>query len=108
MDVSKTNIVSLMNIDKKQWFISLLSLIIQNPQINTPVQQSLSWWRKISVEPVMFLYMGSFMLNTVLEQAFFVYKACTVDLKLPADICANISAKENQENYKRVQVSFWD
>lgn len=54
----------------------------------------------------MVLYMGSFMLNTVLEQAFFVHKACSVDLKLSASICANISAEENKEYYKRVQVSF--
>ncbi|XP_054277315.1 proton-coupled folate transporter [Macrosteles quadrilineatus] len=62
------------------------------------------WWAKISVEPVMFLYMGSYMVSSVVEQAFFVHKACMVDVGLPADVCANISAKENEEYNKRVQV----
>ncbi|KAG8327276.1 hypothetical protein J6590_022699 [Homalodisca vitripennis] len=53
----------------------------------------------------MFLYMASYMLSTVVEQAFFVHKACTVDLRLPADTCAAINTEEHKEDYKKVQLN---
>lgn len=52
----------------------------------------------------MFLYMGSFMLSSVVEQAFFVHKACTVDLGFSPNICNSISSKENEVYNKQVQV----
>ncbi|XP_046662157.1 proton-coupled folate transporter [Homalodisca vitripennis] len=72
-------------------------------QINTDTRPK-PWYTKISVEPVMFLYMASYMLSTVVEQAFFVHKACTVDLRLPADTCAAINTEEHKEDYKKVQI----
>lgn len=54
----------------------------------------------------MFLYMGSYMVSSVVEQAFYVHKACMVDVGLPAEICANITAKQNEEYNKQVQVWF--
>lgn len=47
--------------------------------------------------------MMAYMITSVVEQAFFVYKACTVDHNYPEEICRNI------ENYadvkKEVQVT---
>lgn len=45
---------------------------------------------KISVELTLFLYMMAFMITAVVENAFFVYKACLVNHKYPHDICINI------------------
>lgn len=52
----------------------------------------------------MFLYMMAFMLTTVIEQVFFVYKACRVDHGYPEDVCRNIQDYDNIK--KEVQVSF--
>lgn len=60
------------------------------------------WYSLITVEPTMFLYMMAFMLTTVIEQVFFVYKACRVDHNYPEDVCRNI---QNYDNVKKeVQV----
>lgn len=45
----------------------------------------------------MFLYMMAFMLTSVVEQSFFVYKACTVNHNYTADICLQI------EHYKDIK-----
>lgn len=60
--------------------------------------------RQVSVEPTMFLYMMAFMLTTVVEQVFFVYKACRVDHGYPEDVCRNIEKFENVK--KEVQVCY--
>ncbi|KAH8302096.1 hypothetical protein KR044_002687, partial [Drosophila immigrans] len=56
----------------------------------------------ISVEPTMFLYMFAFMITSVVEQNFFVQKACRVNRNFTADICDNINKKENEEYKKEV------
>lgn len=48
------------------------------------------WYQKISVEPTMFLYMLAFMLTSVVENVFFVYKACTVNHGYSHEICIEI------------------
>lgn len=48
------------------------------------------WYQKISVEPTMFLYMMAFMLTSVVENVFFVYKSCTVNHGYSHEICINI------------------
>ncbi|XP_075216047.1 putative peptidoglycan muropeptide transporter SLC46 isoform X2 [Lycorma delicatula] len=63
-----------------------------------------SLWRTVSVEPVMFMYMFAFMLTTVVEESFFVNKACRINLGLPANICDNINYENNTETKKKVQV----
>ncbi|KAK9501064.1 hypothetical protein O3M35_002178 [Rhynocoris fuscipes] len=63
-----------------------------------------SWWKYIGVEPVMFLYMMAFMLTSVVEEAFFVYKACHINLGLSDEICNNLTAPENQKLQKEVQL----
>lgn len=59
----------------------------------------------ITIEPTMVLYMMAFMTTTVVEQAFFVDKACRVDHKFNDTICGNISAKENEDYNKIVQIT---
>lgn len=61
------------------------------------------WIRHISVEPTMWLYMMAFMITSVVEQAFFVYKACRVDHGYSEEVCANLN--ENQTLKAAVQVT---
>lgn len=62
------------------------------------------WYRKISVEPPMFCYMMAYMLTSVVEQAFYVHKACTVNHNYTAEICDNIEL--HQDVKKEVQVTY--
>lgn len=63
-------------------------------------------YQKISVEPTLFLYMFAFMTTSVVENVFFVYKACTVNHNHPHNVCINI---ENFTDIKKeVQVSTAD
>lgn len=54
----------------------------------------------------MFLYMMAFMLTSVVEQAFFVDKACRVNLNFSDIICSNLADSQYKEYNKQVQVSF--
>lgn len=58
----------------------------------------------ITVEPTMVLYMMAFMLTSVVEQSFYVYKACTVNHGFNDTICKNITAPEYEDYNKEVQV----
>lgn len=60
----------------------------------------------ITVEPVMFLYMMAFMLTSVVEQAFFVDKACRTNLNFSDNICSNLADNQYKEYNKQVQVRF--
>lgn len=51
----------------------------------------------------MFLYMLAFMLTSVIEQAFFLDKACIVNHNYTREICDSIST--NDELKKEVQVT---
>lgn len=59
----------------------------------------------ITVEPTMVLYIMAFMLTSVVEQSFFVYKACKVNHGLNDTICMNITAEEYEHYNKEVQVN---
>lgn len=59
--------------------------------------------QQVSVEPTMFLYMMAFMLTTVVENVFFVYKACRVDHEYSEEICRNIEKYDDIK--KEVQVT---
>lgn len=61
------------------------------------------WYKKISVEPTMFLYMFAFMLTSVVEQAFYVNKACRVNHGYSIEICDNLD--KNDDIKKEVQVN---
>lgn len=74
-----------------------------NPTIN--VQQRpwfLSWFRYVTVEPTMFLYMFAFQLTTVIEQDLFVKKACLANHNFTKEICDNL--KNYTDISKEVQV----
>lgn len=52
----------------------------------------------------MFLYMMAFMLTSVVEQAFFVDKACRANLNFSDNICSNLADNQYKEYNKQVQV----
>lgn len=62
------------------------------------VRNRVKWYKKVSVEPTLFLYMMAFMITSVVENVFFVYKACTVNHGHPHNVCINI---ENFKDIKR-------
>ncbi|KAF4518417.1 hypothetical protein B566_EDAN002070, partial [Ephemera danica] len=45
----------------------------------------------------MFLYMLAFMLTSVVEQAFFVDRACRVNLGYPDEICSDIEVHTDEK-----------
>lgn len=63
------------------------------------------WLDKISVEPTMWFYMMAFMFTSVVEQAFFVYKACRVDHGYTEQICLNLN--DHKDIKTEVQVSMF-
>ncbi|CAD1477687.1 unnamed protein product, partial [Heterotrigona itama] len=63
------------------------------------------WIEHISVEPTMWLYMMAYMITSVVEQAFFVYKACRVDHGYSEQICSNLSDNETIKTEVQVTVS---
>lgn len=69
------------------------------------VEAKEKWWNIITVEPPLFLYMMAFMITSVVEQAFFVYKACSVDHNYPDEICRNIENASFVDIKKEVQVT---
>lgn len=50
----------------------------------------------------MFLYMLAFMLTSVIEQAFFLHKACIVNHNYSKDICDNLAT--NDDIKREIQV----
>lgn len=51
----------------------------------------------------MFLYMMAFMITSVIEQSFFVHKACTINHGYSLDICDNLD--NNTDIKKQVQIT---
>lgn len=56
----------------------------------------------------MFLYMFAFQLTSVIEQAFFIYKACTVNHNYSHEICSDLTNKNYTDIKKEVQVQHTD
>ncbi|VVD02769.1 unnamed protein product [Leptidea sinapis] len=61
------------------------------------------WYQLITVEPVMFLYMMAYMITSVPEQTFYLFRTCTVNHGYSEEICYNISSYD--EINKEVQVT---
>lgn len=61
--------------------------------------------KHISVEPSMWFYMMAFMTTSVIEQAFFVYKACRVDHALSEEICRDLKANKTLNAEVQITVS---
>ncbi|XP_056640546.1 proton-coupled folate transporter [Diorhabda sublineata] len=57
----------------------------------------------ITVEPTMILYMMAFMITSVVEQSFYIFKACTVNHGFNATLCHNINEPEYKNITKEVQ-----
>ncbi|XP_053624035.1 probable peptidoglycan muropeptide transporter SLC46 isoform X2 [Plodia interpunctella] len=53
----------------------------------------------------MFFYMMAFMITSVIEQTFYVYKACTVNHGYSSEICYNISNYEDINNEVQLTIS---
>lgn len=85
------------------WFFDLQSPELRMYTPDSKWQKLFGWTRHISVEPTMWLYMMAYTLISVVEQAFFVNKACTVDHGFSKEECDNISKNETLKNI--VQVS---
>ncbi|KRF83911.1 uncharacterized protein Dvir_GJ12612, isoform C [Drosophila virilis] len=85
--------------------IASSSVASNNAVAVAPPRRSFGQWlmhciTSISVEPTMFLYMFAFMITSVVEQNFFLQKACSVNNNFSAEICANIN-KPEYEPYKK-------
>ncbi|XP_014256849.1 proton-coupled folate transporter-like [Cimex lectularius] len=61
-------------------------------------------WRSIGVEPVLFLYMSAFMTTSVVEEAFFVNKVCTVNLGYEQKVCDNLNDNKYLQERTEVQI----
>ncbi|XP_034941213.1 proton-coupled folate transporter [Chelonus insularis] len=70
-----------------------------------PIEKYFGWIRYISVEPTMWLYLMAYMITSVVEQAFFVYKACRVNHNFSEDTCQNINENETVKNVVQLTVS---
>jgi len=57
--------------------------------------------KSTSVEPTMFLYMSAFMITSVVEQNFFLYKSCRVNNNFTEEICRNLNKAENEEYWRK-------
>lgn len=63
------------------------------------------WIKDVSVEPTMWLFMMAFMITSVVEQAFFVYKSCRVDHGYSEKICSNLNDNETIKTAVQLTVS---
>lgn len=74
--------------------------------MSNPTNQNIpsKWYRKISVEISISLYMLAFMLTTVFEQAFFVHKACISNHGFSQNICDHLYDKQFENYSHTVQV----
>lgn len=59
--------------------------------------------RSITVEPILFSYMFAFMLTSVVEQTFYVDRACRVHLNFSDSVCTHIKDKEHRSELDLVQ-----
>ncbi|XP_050298296.1 proton-coupled folate transporter isoform X2 [Anthonomus grandis grandis] len=84
------------------------SLHLSSPYDSSPktfCHYLIKWLSYITVEPTMVLYMMAFMITSVVEQSFFVYKACTVNHGYNDTICKNINNKTYENITKEVQIT---
>ncbi|CAG9836867.1 unnamed protein product [Diabrotica balteata] len=65
----------------------------------------LHYFKYVTVEPTMLLYMMAFMTTNVAEQSFYVYKTCTINHGYNKTICDNINSPEYKNISKEVQAS---
>ncbi|CAH0703604.1 unnamed protein product [Spodoptera exigua] len=69
------------------------------------VNRKKPWYKYITVEPPMFLYMMAYMITNVIEQTFYVFQACTVNHGYSPEICYNISSYSDINKEVQLTVS---
>ncbi|KAJ8737252.1 hypothetical protein PYW07_000523 [Mythimna separata] len=69
------------------------------------VKQPKPWYKYITVEPPMFLYMMAYMITNVIEQTFYVFQACTVNHGYSPEVCHNISSYDDINKEVQLTVS---
>nr|XP_026500852.1 proton-coupled folate transporter isoform X1 [Vanessa tameamea] len=67
--------------------------------------QKKPWYKHVSVEPVMFFYMMAYMITNVIEQTFYVFRACTINHGYSEDVCYNIASYDAINKEVQVTVS---
>ncbi|XP_026464994.1 proton-coupled folate transporter, partial [Ctenocephalides felis] len=58
--------------------------------VDVSTSRLIRWWSKVTVEPTLFLYNLACMTTSVVEQAFFVHKSCTVNHNYNETICSHL------------------
>ncbi|KAK9883023.1 hypothetical protein WA026_001235 [Henosepilachna vigintioctopunctata] len=79
--------------------------VIRMPQEWNFRRKVLYYLNFITVEPTLYLYFMAFMITTVLENAFFVDKACRVNHNLNSSVCDDISNEAYSKLNKEVQIT---
>ncbi|XP_015521676.2 solute carrier family 46 member 3 isoform X1 [Neodiprion lecontei] len=79
-----------------------ISVEVRKPNL---CKKYLGWIRYVTIEPTMWLYMMAYMTTSVVEQAFYVNKACRVDHGLSEEICDNLSENDTLQTEVQVTVS---
>ncbi|CAH1180344.1 unnamed protein product [Phaedon cochleariae] len=78
---------------------------MENGSSRSYFEKFLYYLSYITVEPTLVLYMLAFMTTSVIEQSFYVYKACTVNHGYNKTICDNINDKQYANFTKQVQTT---
>ena len=60
-------------------------------------------WKNLTIEPVVFLYLTSVGLISVIRPNLLIDKACKVKLNFTEDICDNLENQSNNETLIEVQ-----
>ncbi|XP_026333444.1 proton-coupled folate transporter, partial [Hyposmocoma kahamanoa] len=63
------------------------------------------WYHYVTVEPTMFFYMMAFMITNVVEQTFYIFKACTVNHGYSPEVCYNITSNTTINTEVQVTVT---
>ncbi|KAK0167201.1 hypothetical protein PV327_004630 [Microctonus hyperodae] len=79
--------------------------VVGSPSSHRILRKYFGWIRHTSVEPTMWLYMMAYMVTSVVEQAFFVYKSCRVNHGFSEDVCRNISQNDTVKSIVQLTVS---
>lgn len=78
---------------------------IENVQLQN--RNNKRWYHYISVEPTLYLYMMAFMLTSVVENVFFVYKACRVNHGYSHEMCMELEKhKEIKAEIQKTTTTF--
>lgn len=70
-------------------------------------QTTTRWYHYITVEPTLFFYMMAFMITNVVEQTFYIFKACTINHGYSPEICYDISSNKTINSEVQVILNFF-